>query len=93
MDVDQFTKSLTQQHGPLMQGRELMKCLGFRTQASFARARKRGLLNIHVFDIDGRRGPFALTEDVAEWVAGVASKKPNESRTETAHAEIGGDMT
>jgi len=86
MNAQQLAKSLTQQYGPLLKGKELMIHLGFSTPGSFARARKRGLLEVKVFDLEGRRGPFALTEEVAEWVAGLSGAS-QESRRAAARKE------
>ena len=80
MNAQQLAKSLTQQYGPLIKGKDLMVHLGFSTPGSFARARKLGLLEVAVFDLQGRRGPFALTEEVAEWVASLSVKSQKSSR-------------
>lgn len=60
--------SLCQQYGPLMGGNDLRKSLGFRSADSFERAVRSGSLGVSVFTLVGRRGKFALTSDVAEWL-------------------------
>lgn len=93
MNADQLTKALTQQYGRFIKGKDLMLELGFSSQASFARARKLGLVEVNVFDLEGRRGPFAFTQDVAEWVAALATKKSNPISSAATQATRGGDMT
>jgi hypothetical protein len=59
---------MLKQFGPLMGGDELHKALGFSNSAAFGQALRQGRVSISVFEIAGRRGKFALTEDVANWV-------------------------
>lgn len=56
------------EHGPLLQGSALYRALGYNTYAAFHRARQRGDIGVHIFPIVGRRGIFALTEEVANWI-------------------------
>lgn len=86
MNGDQLIRSLTQQYGAFISGKELMRNLGFRSHSSFARARKRGLLEVAVFDLDGRRGPFALTHEVAEWLATLSSKDADTNNPSDQHS-------
>jgi hypothetical protein len=55
-------------YGPLVGASALVKALGFKTYAAFHRARRLGNLPISVFDLPGRRGPFARTTDIADWL-------------------------
>lgn len=59
---------LMQLHGPLIGGIELQKSLGFRSAASFRRAVKLNLIDLKIFEIANRKGMFALTSDVANWL-------------------------
>lgn len=70
---------LFEQYGPLIGGPDLIKVLGFRSNASFRRSEKLGLLGVKVFDIDGRKGKFALTRDVEEWLDSVSGMIGNNS--------------
>jgi hypothetical protein len=56
------------EHGPLLTGMPLAKALGYRSTAAmrFALAHRR--LPIRVFQIAGRRGNYAFTNDVATWL-------------------------
>lgn len=66
--VNSLLSQMLKQFGPLMGGDELHKALGFSNSAAFGQALRQGRLGVPVFDISGRRGKFALTEDVAKWV-------------------------
>ncbi len=55
--------------GPTIGGQELYSALGFKTYAAFHRSQQRQELGVHVFKLQGRRGWFAFTGDVAAWLA------------------------
>ena len=59
---------LLELYGPLIGGEELMRAAGFKTANAFKLAIRRGRVGFHVFQITGRRGQFARTSDVAEWI-------------------------
>lgn len=71
--LDQLTneleRRLTEHYGPLLASRDLWKVLGYRSPAAFRQARLRQSLPVTEFQIDGRRGRFALTRDIAHWLA------------------------
>ena len=52
-----------------MGGEALRAALGFPTTGAMRRALARGALPVPVFQMEGRRGRFALTKDVAGWIA------------------------
>ena len=60
---------LTQQHGPMMSGEHLRLALGYPSKDAFRQAYVRKTTPIPVFTIERRRGKFALTKDVATWLA------------------------
>lgn len=60
--------ALYEQYGPLIGGPDLVKVLGYRSNASFRRAEKLGLIGVRIFDIPGRKGKFAMSIDVAIWL-------------------------
>jgi len=62
-------EELESRHGPLMGGRTLIVALGLASAAALRQARKRGHVAVTVFRLPKRRGVFALTRDVAEWLA------------------------
>ena len=51
-----------------------MRCLGFRTARAYQTAVKSGRLPIRTFDVPGRRGRFARTVDVADWLDALGAK-------------------
>lgn len=61
--------SLTKLYGPLLPSRELWKIFGYPSPAAYRQARTRKVLPVREFAIEGRRGYFALTHDVAQWLA------------------------
>jgi len=63
-----LTDQLLGRYGPTLGGRDLYAALGFKTYAAFHRSKQRGELGANVFTLPGRRGWFALTVNVAEWL-------------------------
>jgi hypothetical protein len=59
---------LLSRHGEVVGGEALMRCLGYRSARSFARAGAQGQLPVATFALAGRRGRYAKTRDVAEWL-------------------------
>lgn len=59
---------LLQTHGPLMGGRHLWRALGYPTAQAFSKAVERNTVPIATFRIPHRRGRFALTNDVVQWL-------------------------
>lgn len=70
--ADQLRSELLERHGALVGGPDLTKLLGFKTYAAFYRTWRAGELGVQVFHIPGRRGLFALTQDVAAWMSQLA---------------------
>lgn len=64
----QLEKDLVQQLGQVVGGGALTRALGFRTQGAFRQAFARKRLPIPVFELEGRRGRFAHTLDIARWM-------------------------
>lgn len=71
------TSDLERKYGPLIGGADLVKVLGFRTRDAFYKARARGRLGVRTFHIEGRRGLFSTTQDVAHWLAIVSPQTNN----------------
>lgn len=66
-------------YGPLIGGPDLVKVLGFRSNAAFRRAEKLGIVGIRLFEIPGRKGKFAYSEDVEAWLENLTSRVSEES--------------
>ncbi len=60
---------LLERHGPMITGTALSQALGYPTDDALRKALARGTVPIPVFSIPKRRGKFALTTDVARWLA------------------------
>lgn len=65
----QLEADLFGQYGPLLGGGELIRALGYPTARAFQQAVVRDLVDVQVFSIRRRRGKFALTKEVAAWLA------------------------
>lgn len=72
-DLETLKKQLRQDleriHGPLLGGPKLVAALGHSNAASLRQARRRGRVAVPLFTLPKRRGFFALTLDVANWLA------------------------
>lgn len=79
----QLRESMMQQHGPLMGGESLAAALGHRSMASLRQARHRKQISIHLFPVPHRRGWFALTLDVADWLAGIRIAAAADERSQS----------
>lgn len=71
---DELRHSLNQTYGPLINGEQLAALLKFPSMAAFRQALRRGVLPVRVFELRGRKGKFALTGDVVEWLIDIESK-------------------
>ncbi|OOG41404.1 hypothetical protein B0E51_06790 [Rhodanobacter sp. C05] len=61
--------SLLSNWGYVMGSAGLRQALGFSSQAALRVAIATRRVPFQVFPIEGRKGPFALTHDVADWLA------------------------
>lgn len=55
-------------YGLLLTGKDLLQCLGFKNAAALRQARFRGHIGVPIFSLPNRKGVFAKTKDVAEWL-------------------------
>ncbi len=60
---------LMKEYGPVLSGENLSLCLGFRTRNAFRKALSRNQVPVVIFDLPNRSGKYALTVDVAKWLA------------------------
>lgn len=75
-------KRLLDQYGPLMGGRDLVMALGYRTLPAFRKACRENLLGITVFTLPNRKGRYAFTRDVADWLVRVSGTATGTGRVE-----------
>ncbi|WP_343674884.1 hypothetical protein [Paraburkholderia heleia] len=55
-------------HGPLLGGTDLWRALGYPTALAFRKAVERKTVPVRTFPLAHRRGQFALTHDVVDWL-------------------------
>ncbi len=67
--AEKLEASLMVQYGPVIGGSNLHKALGYVSSGAFRQAVYKKTLPLAVFSIENRRGKFALTKDVALWLA------------------------
>lgn len=67
--ADELEEKLVQQFGPLLSNELLYRALGFPSMGAFRQALSKQRVPIPVFSIPNRNGKFALTMDVAKWLA------------------------
>ena len=60
---------LFEAHGLLIGGSDLIKALGYPSGSAFRQSIARKSIPIDVFNIEKRRGKFALVTDLARWLA------------------------
>ncbi|HCY15439.1 MAG TPA: hypothetical protein DHV21_05590 [Curvibacter sp.] len=65
----QLEAELLNRYGPMMGGKDLHRALGYRSAVGFRSALSRQQVFVTVFNLAHRRGKFALTKDIAVWLA------------------------
>ena len=73
-----MAETLLKDNGPLICGERLWRALGFRSAAAFRQAKSRAKLGVRVFNLPSRRGTFAYTSDVADWLAALSQDAGHE---------------
>ncbi|TDY85002.1 UNVERIFIED_ORG: hypothetical protein DFO49_5052 [Herbaspirillum seropedicae] len=77
-----LSRELTRQYGPLLSGDILRNALGYPTKEAYRQAMVRKTLPVPVFELEKRRGKFALTIDVAKWLVQERTKALRQSEAE-----------
>ncbi|EAR11068.1 hypothetical protein [Reinekea blandensis] len=67
--IEELESQLTDRYGPMMSGKDLYKALGYVSDHAFRQGLVRNTVNVPIFSIPHRRGKFALTKDVAVFLA------------------------
>ncbi|WP_313206943.1 hypothetical protein [Stenotrophomonas sp.] len=65
---DALQRTLFQEYGPLIGPEHLPKVLCYRSVSAFRQAMNRNTLPVRVFSVEGRKGKFAFSTDVAAWL-------------------------
>lgn len=71
--VEALEANLMKDEGALLSGDALRRALGYRSMDALRQAIARGTVPVPVFTLPNRRGRFALTRDVAMWLAAQSS--------------------
>jgi hypothetical protein len=71
-------KSLWNAYGPLMDAKAICKVLYYPSVAALQAAKARGQLPFRPVEIKGRRGLFAMTDEVAELLTQAAQARPGQ---------------
>lgn len=66
---ERILDSMLSRWGYVIGGVGLRQALGFPTQAALRQAILRGSVPVKLFSMNGRRGHFALTHEVSQWLA------------------------
>lgn len=64
----EFAQILTKQYGPLLHGKALLEVLGYPNTVTLRKAIVGKRIDLKIFPVPGRRGPFVLTIDAAQWL-------------------------
>jgi len=64
-----LARDLLYRYGPLLGQDELWRALGYMSLDGLRQAQARGTVPVHVFSLERRRGKFALSRNVAHWLA------------------------
>ena len=72
--ADQVADELLEKHGPLITGEDLWATIGFKNARAFRQAKSQGRLDLHVFNLPNRKGNFAFTKHVADWLRNLAKE-------------------
>lgn len=60
---------LKDRYGLMVGSSALWRELGYASYEAFRKAKQRGRIEVPLFDVPNRRGSFALSKEVASWVA------------------------
>ena len=66
---EQIAITLNAEYGPMIGGKNLYKVLGYNTSGAFRQAVYKKTVPVDIFTIENRRGKFALSIDIARWLA------------------------
>ena len=71
---EELASELLSKNGPLISGETLWKAIGFSNAGAFRQAKAQGRLEIPVFSLPNRRGTYAFTRHVADWLRNLATE-------------------
>lgn len=66
--TERIRSNLVHRYGALLSGEPLYRSLGFSSVAAFRQAKSKKQIPVTLFEIEHKRGSYALPEDVAIWL-------------------------
>jgi hypothetical protein len=81
-----LANELSERYGEVIGGRTLWHALGYKTSSAFKQALARKSLSLPIFFMPGRKGHFALTRDVADWLVQCRSNAEKANHNEIPDA-------
>ena len=75
-------RQLMHRYGPLIGNDDLSQALGYPSKDAFRQALSRKSVPVPVFEIENRRGKFALIGDVAKWLVTQRGRSVNAKAVE-----------
>lgn len=67
--ASELEDDLVDRYGLMLGSNALSRELGYASHEAFRKAKQRGRIEVPLFDVPNRRGSFALTKEVATWIA------------------------
>jgi len=67
--AEELEQDFIERYGPVLTGDALRNCLGYSSMSALRQAIARNKVNVPIFHLKDRRGQFALSKDVARWLA------------------------
>ncbi|WP_228894805.1 hypothetical protein [Pseudoduganella aquatica] len=86
-------RQLLHRYGPLIGNDDLCQALGYPSKDAFRQALARKHVPVPVFDIENRRGKFALVADVAKWLLVQRSRAVNAEMSGSLQSAAGQPTT
>ena len=68
LTANQLADELLTKHGPLVTGEDLWRTIGFTNARAFRQAKAQDRLDITVLTLPNRKGNYAFTKHVADWL-------------------------
>jgi len=72
--AEEIANELLSKHGPLITGQDLWSTIGFTSAAAFRQAKAQGRIEVPVFSLPNRRGTYAFTKHIADWLRKLAKE-------------------
>jgi len=71
---EEIANELIANHGPLISGEDLWRTMGFSNAGAFRQAKAQGRIEVPVFSLPNRRGTYAFTRHIADWLRKLAKE-------------------